>query len=230
MKTRRCNTCVYAGPMHDGRRTVLICANTPEAPGQIVRIKGSGTCRNFRRRRVIVRPAPARPPDEEVRYIPLTKGKVAIVDAADYEWLSRYKWHVEEPGPGRFYASRATPGRGRIGMHRAIMNPPKGMVVDHIDCNGLNNRRSNLRICTHAQNCANRRPLPGAASPYKGVWTRGNGKFTAQVGYRGKIIWLGTFDDEIEAAKAYDRKAYELHGEFAYLNFPDEIERKRGGP
>jgi hypothetical protein len=223
---------VYAGPLRDGRRTLLICANTLEAPGEIVRVKRKGVCRNYRRRLVRTRRSPAEPPAEvraafgssdEVRYIPLTKGKYAIVDAADYEWLSRYRWQALGTPSGCFYASRAIPGRGRISMHRAIMNPPPGMLVDHINGNGLDDRRANLRICTPAQNCANRRPQSGRASPYKGVSPIGNGKYSAQIGYQGKIIWLGTFEDEIEAAKAYDRKAYELNGEFAYLNFPDEI-------
>ena len=228
MKTRRCDTCVYAGPMHDGRRTVLICANTPEAPGQIVRIKGSGTCRNFRRRRVVVRPAPARPPDEEIRYIPLTKGKVAIVDAADYEWLSRYKWHVEEPGPGRFYASRATPGHARIGMHRAIMNPPKGMVVDHINGNGLDNRRCNLRICTPRQNSCNRSKHRHTKHRFIGVQPCGKNTYQATIMHKGKTHRGGTFTDEVEAAKARDRLALKLHGPYARLNFPEL--REEGEP
>ena len=222
-KTRRCEDCICADTLQDGRRTLLICANTPASPGQMVRVKPDGACRRFRPKRKVVRGVPPESHDDDIRYIPLTKGKVAIVDAADYEWLSRYKWQALDFG-GRIYASRAAPGRGRISMHRAIMKPPKGMVVDHINGNGLDNRRCNLRICTFAQNCANRRPQRNRASPYKGVAPGRNGKATAQIGYRGEIMWLGTFDDEIEAAKAYDRKAYELHGEFAYLNFPDEIE------
>ncbi|MBN2128091.1 MAG: HNH endonuclease [Sedimentisphaerales bacterium] len=222
-KPRRCEDCICADALQDGRRTLLICANTPEWPGQMVRVQRDGTCRRFRPKRKVVRGVPPEPRDDGIRYIPLTKGKVAIVDAADYEWLCRYKWQALDFG-GRIYASRAAPGRGRLAMHRAIMRPPKGMVVDHINGNGLDNRRCNLRICTVAQNCANRRPLRNRASSYKGVSIRYNGKATAQIGCRGGILWLGTFDNEIEAAKAYDRKAYELHGEFAYLNFPDEIE------
>ena len=92
-----------------------------------MRVKRKGVCRNYRRRVVRTRRSPTEPPpderaaggpSDEVRYIPLTKGKFAIVDAADYEWLNRHKWQALEVGPGRFYASRAAPGRGRIAMHR----------------------------------------------------------------------------------------------------------------
>jgi hypothetical protein len=104
------------------------------------------------------------------------------------------------------------------------MNPPEGMVVDHINGNGLNNRRSNMRNCTRAQNSANRRPKRGAASPYKGVFPRPDGKFEASICHDGRKQYLGRFENEIEAARAYDKKAKELHGEFAYLNFPDNEE------
>jgi hypothetical protein len=224
LKTRRCDNCVYAGTMHDGRRTVPICANTPEAPGEIVRIQARGVCRHWRRRRVVVRGAPPRRCDGDIRYIPLTKGKVAIVDAADYAWLSRWKWHAEESGPGRFYASRATPGLGRIGMHRVIMNPPKGMLVDHIDGNGLNNRRCNLRICTPQENAYNTRPACNKPR-FKGVTPCGH-LWWASVWHDGQEHELGLFDDEIQAALARDQKALELHGEFAYLNFPHIFRRR----
>lgn len=222
---------MYAAELRSGRGTWLICANTPETPGQIVRVKRKGVCRNYRHRVVRTRRSAEPPPDvraaggpsDEVRYIPLTKGKFAIVDAADYEWLSRHKWQALEVGPGRFYASRAAPGRGRVAMHREIVKAPPGMLVDHANGNPLNNRRLNLRVCTPAQNCANRRPRPGCASRYKGVAPVGNGKYGAQIGHQGKVLWLGTFADEIEAAQAYDRKAYELNGEFAYLNFPEAV-------
>ena len=101
----------------------------------------------------------------------------------------------------------------------------KGMVVDHIDGNGLNNRRSSLRICTHRQNMWNSRPR-GKGSKYKGVcWDKSRKRWIVVVRRGDLHIHLGRFDDEVEAARAYDRKAFELFGEFAYLNFPDEIRR-----
>lgn len=105
-------------------------------------------------------------------------------------------------------------------MHREIMNAPKGMVVDHIDGNGLNNRKSNLRICTQAQNNLNSRPKRNCSSRYKGVSFYKRDKiWQVQIFHNSRTIFLGRFDDEIEAALAYDRKAAELFGEFAYLNF-----------
>ena len=101
------------------------------------------------------------------------------------------------------------------------MKAPKGTLVDHIDRNSLNNRRGNLRLCTPSQNILNTRGKKGT-SKYKGVWwnTKKN-KWLAMITSKGRHFHLGFFDEEIEAAKAYDRKAVELFGEFAYLNFPE---------
>ena len=100
------------------------------------------------------------------------------------------------------------------------MNAPAGLVVDHIDGNGLNNRKSNLRVCTQAQNSLNSRPRRNSSSRYKGVSFYKRDKiWQAQIFYNFRTINIGRFDDEIEAALAYDRKAAELFGEFAYLNF-----------
>ena len=112
-------------------------------------------------------------------------------------------------------------------MHREIMQPPPGMVVDHINRNGLDNREANLRNCTRLQNLQNRYWDAGQ-SQYRGVCLQGD-KWMATAGYDGETIYVGLFDDEVAAAKARDRKAHELAGDFAYLNFPDEIERKNHG-
>jgi len=110
-------------------------------------------------------------------------------------------------------------------MHRFIMDPPEGMVVDHRNGNRLDNRRSNLRVCTQKQNTHNSRPK-GKSSRFKGVcYDKARGQWMAPVrSPDGKDIHTGRFDDEVEAAKAHDRLARELHGEFAYLNFPDAVE------
>ena len=105
-------------------------------------------------------------------------------------------------------------------MHQFIMRPPKGKVVDHIDGNGLNNRRANLRLCTPRQNRRNTRPRR-KTSAFLGVSRRGS-KYLARIKHDGRQLYLGLFDDEIEAARARDRKACELFGEFAWLNFPDD--------
>jgi hypothetical protein len=99
--------------------------------------------------------------------IPLTQGKFAIVDAEDFDRLKQYQWHACKC-KSTFYACRAEGGR-TIRMHRQIMCAPKGLLVDHIDHNGSNNRKSNLRLCTHAQNCYNQQVSSTGSSKYKGV-------------------------------------------------------------
>jgi hypothetical protein len=143
----------------------------------------------------------------------------ATVDDSDYEEVSKYRWYAF--GHGRnVYAATSKNGR-MVYMHRMLMRPRKGYVVDHIDGNGLNNRRCNLRVCTPAQNLINKAPR-GGTSRFTGVY-RAKKKWLAHVTHRGKYYYLGVFDDEVEAAKARDRKAYELHGEYAYLNFPEDF-------
>jgi hypothetical protein len=110
-------------------------------------------------------------------------------------------------------------------MHREIMNPPEGLVVDHIDHNGLNNRKSNLRICTRSQNQCNQYRFDGK-SKYKGVaWFKRTRKWTAAVCLRGKRYRLGYFEREIDAAMAYDKAAKKYHREFACLNFPEVAQK-----
>ena len=226
LKTRRCDNCVYAGPLAHGDETLLVCANTPAAPGRLVCVEPDGACRCFRKKRPpVLRLPPPEPPNDEIRYIPLTRGKFAIVDAADYESLSQHKWLANGDEKRGFYAARRV-GNKLVLMHRVIMNPPEGTVVDHINRNSLNNRRRNLRICTQKENSRNGRPSRRSTSRFKGVYFhKQTRKWIATIGYNGKTIHLGSFDDEVEAARAYDRKAYELFAEFAYLNFPHEIHR-----
>lgn len=225
LKRRDCQHCVYVSTLDFEQQAVPICANRPETPGRIVCVRPSTACRNFRAKPApTVRRVPPQPPNDQIRYISLTKGKFAIVDAQDYEWLSKHRWRTHEDRSGTCYALRGS-ARKVIFMHRAIMNPPKGMVVDHIDGNGLNNRRSNLRICSKRQNKYNQRPMKNAGSRFKGVYlAKGKSdQWCAVVRCKGEAFYLGSFDDEIEAARAYDRKAVELFGEFAYLNFPEEV-------
>jgi hypothetical protein len=113
-------------------------------------------------------------------------------------------------------------------MHRQIMDPPKGKIVDHIDGNQANNCRANLRICTRRENGCNRSKPVGTTSRFKGVsWHKATGKWAATIHFKRRAFWLGYFDDEAEAARAYDAKAVELFGEFARLNFPDEWPAER---
>jgi hypothetical protein len=125
---------------------------------QRLRARGARRARAGGRRERAVWTVPPEPPNDEIRYIPLTKGLYAIVDAADYEWLSKYKWTALIVGD-KAYAIRSHKGK-TILMHREIMQPPPGMVVDHINGVSLNNRRCNLRVCTPLQNRYNSRPRP----------------------------------------------------------------------
>lgn len=201
--------------------------NHPSSPDALREVLPTGTCRNFRPKRWLPKTKRASPDaatpepqsDDAVRQIPLSRDLFAIVDAADYEKLSKYKWSASRRGP-KVYASATINGRTVL-MHRFLMRPPRGYWVDHIDGNGLNNRRCNLRVCTPGQNQANRRPC-GGSSRFVGVCRRGD-KWEAWIKHRGKWYTLGRFDDEVEAARARDRKACEIHGAAAYLNLPDEI-------
>ena len=218
---RNCTYCVYSQPLPGDEPDKRICVNHTAAPGQLRPVEATGTCRNFRaKRQPVVRTKPPAPPNDEIRYIALTQGKFAIVDAADYEWLSRYKWYTTNGHAGKCYAAYHRSGQPVL-MHRLIMKPPPGFVIDHIDGNGLNNRRSNLRICTQAQNLRNR-PGRAATSRFKGVsFDKRRHLWAACISDNDRTIHIGHFEDEIEAAFAYDLSAVALAGEFAYLNFPD---------
>jgi hypothetical protein len=233
----RCQLCAYSCPPPVTRRrldklaslpTFLHCTNHPDSGGALCEVVPTGTCRNFKAkcwRRARARPAQSQATpmadesDPTIRRIPVGQGLFATVDAADYPKLSKYKWYAYRHGR-RIYAVCHTKGK-TVYMHRMITRARKGELVDHFDGNGLNNRRCNLRVCTAAQNRANSRPC-GGVSGYIGVYPKGN-KWRAGIGYRGKYYYLGLFDDPVEAARARDRKAYELHGPYAYLNFPEDF-------
>lgn len=150
----------------------------------------------------------------------LTNGMRAVVDEADYAWLSRHRWTARK-GHDTFYAN-TTIDRKTIDMHRLIMGlkPFNKTRCDHIDRNGLNNQRCNLRLATQSQNGSNSRKR-GGSSQFKGVtWRTARGCWRAYIKVNYKQIWLGDYDDEVEAALAYDTSAREHFGEFADLNFP----------
>lgn len=151
--------------------------------------------------------------------IPISRGLVTLVDAADLPLVDR-RWYAKPHGR-TVYAFARINGR-TVYLHRMLLGlTDRKVEVDHINHDGLDNRRSNLRIVTHRQNSANTRGLPGSTSRYKGVsWQKAMHKWSAQIGHNGRDIHLGFFADEIDAALARDAAALELQGEFAFLNFP----------
>ncbi len=205
------------------RLAMLAHGKQGKARRMCIVVDEEGSCGNFEYSRDVVAPENARALAEGARLIPLTQDKFAIVDAEDYEWLCKCKWYAQRVGKN--YYARNRRKEGLVSMHRVIMNAPKGLVVDHINHNTLDNRRKNLRLCTWAQNNQNRRPSKrkNKLSKYKGVsFDKKRKVFRVLIWHNKKQYFLGTFKDEKEAAKAYDRKACELFGEFAYLNFPQE--------
>ena len=154
-----------------------------------------------------------------MKTIPLTQGHVALVDDEDFEGLSRYNWHARKDKQ-TFYAARGTLRGGvarTIMMHVAISGIKN---VDHIDGNGLNNQRSNLRPASASQQAANRKKSNRNSSKYKGVsWNKRLKKWMAQIKPPNKKqIYLGLFDNEELAARAYNQAAIEHFGDFAKLN------------
>lgn len=225
MKKQCCQNCVYAVPLRAGRQTLWVCTNKVDRPGELTIVSGADCCARFWRKwSPPVRATPPKSRDPNIRYVALTQNKFATVDAENYERVSRYKWCVSTKA-NTIYAYRKDHGKN-VYLHQFLMKPPQGKVVDHTDGNGLNDRKSNLRVCTKQQNLLNRGPVV-RTSQFKGVhlckWTR---KWYATIWHGGARIRLGPFDHEVEAARAYDRKAYALFGEYAYLNFPEEIRRQ----
>lgn len=161
--------------------------------------------------------------------IPLTRGYVTIIDDADAPFVAQHKWYAStRPGGFLPYAVRSvwTPERvKRIYLHRVLMNAPTGLQVDHINHDSLDNRRCNLRIATSAENQANR--VSERGQKLKGAYLQARtGRWRAQISVNQKVLHLGCFATEEEAARAYDLAALEVFGEFASLNFPiEEVKR-----
>lgn len=167
-----------------------------------------------------------------MKKIKLTQGQFAQVDNSDYPWLNVWRWYARRC-KATYYAVRREKGRNDklIHMHREIMDTPDDLEVDHRDFNGLNCQRHNMRNCTHNQNMKNRKPH--GRSRYLGVHILDctiKGKIysyiVAQIYINGKNAHLGCFKTEELAAKAYDEKAKEIHGEFANLNFKESLLNK----
>ena len=151
-----------------------------------------------------------------MKKIKLTQGKYAIIDDEFYEEVSKYKWHF-----GNGYAKRKNPSfkPKLFGMHHVVLPLQKGLMIDHINGNGLDNRRANLRLVTKSQNMMNRGKQINNKSGYMGVcWHKQHGRWRAYIKVNKKQISLGLYDTLKEAAKAYNEGAKKYHREYAYLN------------
>ena len=160
------------------------------------------------------------------RRIRMAGPRYAKVDSADYKRLRKHKF-IARKAKNCFYAQMLEPNviteKKIFHMHQIILEVPEGMVVDHINIDGMDNRSANLRPATRAQNSRNRKKFPRPCSSiYKGVsWHKYVLKWQAEVMFEKKRIYLGYFKNEIDAAKTYDEAAKKYHGEFACLNFPE---------
>lgn len=172
-----------------------------------------------------------------MKQIPLTQGKFTIVDDDDFEKVKQFKWNYHHQKPDHDYKYGRAARRCKcpiakgvyptIFLHRQIMSCPKGFCIDHINHNTLDNRKSNLRICTTSQNAMNSRKCrTKKTSEYKGVsYDRFTNKWMMMIELDGKR-YRKRFCDEIDAALHYDTKARELFAEFAHPNFPTNIQKR----
>jgi len=162
--------------------------------------------------------------NEPVVRVEIHPNKSVLIDLDDLAKVSAHSWCIA--GKGRVRARVSTK---RIYLHRFIMSPPSGSVVDHVNGDPLDNRKTNLRICSPAENAKNRSKNKISSSSYKGVrWHKVTARWCAVIKSNGKQYWLGLFKNEKDAALAYDSAARRLHGEFAKTNLA-ELEKKAEG-
>lgn len=155
-----------------------------------------------------------------MKEIKLSKGFIALVDDEDFEWLNQWKWSYHSGG----YAVRMHLGHKMLFMHRFIMNVPTTLEIDHINHNGIDNRKCNLRICTTSQNLHNTKIQRNNTSGYKGVsFNKLTNKWEAYIKINNKKIHLGLFNTSEDAARAYDAKTKNSFGKFALTNFKENI-------
>ena len=220
---KTCKYCSHPQTAYGLSRPVLVCGDKDGFYKKLYIVWAMETCVNFKPNANLQQQIERVKVSDDVCFIPLSRGMFATVDVEDYPELNKYTWTVRKEG-NTYYANRTK----RVGdrrkqeiMHRKITNAPDGLVVDHINHDGLDNRKQNLRVCTRKQNSRNQLPYKNVTSKYKGVyWEKQSKCYRASVRKDGKLYNLGRFKDQKEAAKAYDERAVELFGEFAYLNFP----------
>ena len=154
-----------------------------------------------------------------MKRIELTQGRVAVVDSEDYEELNKYNWQARVQTYTGLFRAKRRENKKEIDMAREIMNCPPGLEVDHINGDLLDNRKCNLRICTHGENMRNRRLQRNNTSGYRGVhYFKRDGRYVAYIYLNGRKIHIGSYKTDIDAAMAYNAHARDLHGEFARLN------------
>lgn len=158
-----------------------------------------------------------------MREIKLTQGQVALVDDEDYDYLMQWKWYAKlDKSSNRYYVrrnGRKSDGLNKdktISMQNQLLNTPVGMVVDHLNRDPTHNYRSNLRLCTPAQNSLNHRVNINAYSKFKGVSKNGM-RWRARICFQNKRMYLGTFDTEEQAYKAYCIASKKYHGEYGCI-------------
>ncbi len=140
---------------------------------------------------------------------------IALVDDDDFDFLSQMRWHCDSKGYARHTVRFSKTESITLRMHRVIMKAGKGIEVDHIDGNKLNNQRSNLRLATDCENKRNQKIYRNNTSGLKGVsWHKAHKKWTVQIGMNGRKVWLGQFDNREDAEKCYSDSAIKLHGVF----------------
>jgi len=162
------------------------------------------------------RPVIVQPDDPMIRYIALTQGQVAIVDASRYEWLMQWKWYaLYDPKLDQYYAERGLPSNQTMKMHAAILNPPPGRRADHINGNTLDNRYDNLRPSTHRQNGINTKLRKDNTSGCRGIsWDKSRQRFQVHITVNNIQINLGRYKELSDAQAAYEVAAEKLHGEY----------------
>lgn len=152
-----------------------------------------------------------------MKSIPLTQNRWAIIDDSDYDLVSKHKWYALFDGYNWYAACKVN--KKQLRLHNFLMNPPPGVFIDHEDRNGLNCQRSNLRICTHKENCKNRKKYTSNKSGYKGVcWVPKLKKWKGQARNADGVVYLGIFKTAEDAARAYDAFAETHYGQFAVTN------------